>query len=87
MGDGLIMSGTHTNDCPSFFQVVKPIVMVVNYSALGIAFDVDNLFYSADVMGSVERQVAQQFDTPVMVMSAQSEVMRLIGRLRNLIKK
>ena len=57
---------------PSTGDVVGPMAMVVNYSAHGIAFDVENLFFSGDVMGSVEREVAQQFDQPVMVMSVQS---------------
>jgi|GEM_PF-293499 len=56
---------------PATGAVEKPLAAVVNYSAHGIAFGVENLYFSGDVMGAVEREMEQQFDQPVVVMSVQ----------------
>ncbi|WP_372810215.1 neutral/alkaline non-lysosomal ceramidase N-terminal domain-containing protein, partial [Litorivivens sp.] len=50
----------------------EPLAVVVNFAAHGIAFDVENLYFSGDVLAAVEREVEQQFDTPVVAMLVQS---------------
>lgn len=50
----------------------EPLATVVNYSAHGIAFDVENLHFSGDVLAAIEREVEQQFDRPVVAMLVQS---------------
>ncbi len=50
----------------------EPLAVVINYAAHGIAFDVENLYFSGDVLAGIEREVEQQFDTPVLAMLVQS---------------
>jgi cephalosporin-C deacetylase-like acetyl esterase len=50
----------------------EPLAVVINFAAHGIAFDVENLYFSGDVLAAVEREVEQQFDTPVVAMLVQS---------------
>lgn len=50
----------------------RPLAVVMNYAAHGIAFDVENQFYSSDVLGAAERAVEQSFETPVVAMLVQS---------------
>ncbi len=50
----------------------EPLAVMINWSAHGIAFDVENLFFSGDVLAAVEREVEQGFDTPVTAMLIQS---------------
>ncbi|HCS28891.1 MAG TPA: hypothetical protein DIW43_15640, partial [Spongiibacteraceae bacterium] len=50
----------------------QPLAVVINFAAHGIAFDVENLYFSGDVLAAVEREVEQQFDTPVLAMLVQS---------------
>ncbi|MEQ1439145.1 neutral/alkaline non-lysosomal ceramidase N-terminal domain-containing protein [Fontimonas sp. SYSU GA230001] len=49
-----------------------PLAVVINYAAHGIAFDVENQYFSGDVLASVEREVEAGFDTPVVAMLVQS---------------
>src|SRR5262249_6501826 len=42
----------------------EPIALVVNWSSHGIAFDVENQYFSGDVLGSLEREVEQTFVKP-----------------------
>ncbi|HEY1077214.1 MAG TPA: hypothetical protein VGE51_11045, partial [Fontimonas sp.] len=46
--------------------------LVMNYAAHGIAFDVENQYFSGDVLGGAERAVEQSFETPVMAMLVQA---------------
>jgi poly(3-hydroxybutyrate) depolymerase len=50
----------------------QPLAVIINYAAHGIAFDVENLYFSGDVLAAVEREVEQQFDTPILAMLVQS---------------
>lgn len=50
----------------------EPLALVMNYAAHGIAFDVENMYFSGDVLGAAEREVEQGFDTPVMAMLVQN---------------
>lgn len=49
----------------------SPLALVMNYAAHGIAFDVENQYFSGDVLGGAERAVEQSFDTPVLAMLVQ----------------
>ncbi len=49
-----------------------PLAVVMNYAAHGIAFDVENQYFSGDVLGGAERAVEQSFDTPVLAMLVQA---------------
>lgn len=49
----------------------QPLALVMNYAAHGIAFDVENQYFSGDVLGGAERAVEQSFDTPVLAMLVQ----------------
>jgi hypothetical protein len=51
---------------------VRPLAVVFNYPAHGIAFDVENMFFSGDVLGSAERELEATFDEPVVAMLVQS---------------
>lgn len=51
---------------------VRPLAMMVNYAAHGIVFDVENLYFSGDALGGLERSVEARFDTPVVAMLVQS---------------
>ena len=50
----------------------EPLAVIMNYAVHGIAFDVENLYFSGDVAGAAERAVEQSFDTPVTAMLVQS---------------
>ncbi len=50
----------------------QPLAAVINFAAHGIAFDVENLHFSGDVLAGVEREVEQQFDRPMVAMLVQS---------------
>lgn len=52
--------------------VIRPLAMMVNYAAHGIVFDVENLYFSGDALGGLERGTEARFDTPVVVMQVQS---------------
>lgn len=54
--------------------VVRPIATIINYSAHGIMFGVENLYYSGDALGSAEREFEDTFDTPVVAMFVQAAV-------------
>jgi hypothetical protein len=41
-----------------------PIAVVINFADHGIAFDVENQYFSGDVLGSIEREVEQSFVKP-----------------------
>jgi neutral ceramidase len=43
----------------------EPIAVVINYSAHGIAFDVENQYFSGDVLASAEREVESLMDVPM----------------------
>lgn len=51
---------------------VRPLAVVTNYAAHGIAFGIENQFFSGDMLGAVERSVEARFDTPVVSMLVQS---------------
>ena len=51
---------------------VRPLAVVVNYAAHGIVFDVENLYFSGDALGGLERSVEARFDTPVVAMLVQA---------------
>ncbi|MGJ8668243.1 MAG: neutral/alkaline non-lysosomal ceramidase N-terminal domain-containing protein [Oceanococcus sp.] len=55
-----------------FDSQADPLAVIINWSAHGIAFDVENLFFSGDMLGSVERQVEQSYNSDVMAMLVQS---------------
>src|SRR5207248_4103092 len=42
----------------------QPMAIVINWAMHGIAFDVENQYFSGDVLGSIERQVEQSFPEP-----------------------
>lgn len=50
----------------------EPLAVILNYAVHGIAFDVENLYYSGDVAGSAEREIEQTFDRPVVAMLVQN---------------
>ena len=50
----------------------EPLAAVINFAAHGIAFDVENLHFSGDVLAGIEREVEQQFDRPMVAMLVQS---------------
>lgn len=50
----------------------EPLAAIVNYAVHGIAFDVENQFFSGDVTGAVERELEQSFNRPVVAMLVQS---------------
>ncbi len=52
--------------------VVRPLAVMVNYAAHGIVFDVENLYFSGDALGGLERSVEARFDTPVVAMLVQA---------------
>ena len=39
----------------------RPMAVVINYALHGIAFDVENQYFSGDVLGAIEREVEQSF--------------------------
>jgi len=41
-----------------------PIALVVNFAAHGIAFDVENQYFSGDILASLEREVEQGYVKP-----------------------
>ncbi len=43
----------------------RPLAIVVNWAAHGIAFDVENLFFSGDVLGAVERETEALMGVPL----------------------
>ncbi|MEK6806133.1 MAG: neutral/alkaline non-lysosomal ceramidase N-terminal domain-containing protein [Pseudomonadota bacterium] len=43
----------------------KPMAVVINFADHGIAFDVENQYFSGDVLASIEREVEQSFVKPV----------------------
>jgi predicted acyl esterase len=49
-----------------------PLALLMNYAAHGIAFGVENLFFSGDVLGAAEREVEQTFPVPVVAMLVQN---------------
>jgi neutral ceramidase len=49
-----------------------PLAVIINYAAHGIAFDVENQYFSADVLGAAERAVEQSFEQPVLAMLVQA---------------
>ena len=51
---------------------VRPLAAMVNYSAHGIMFDVENLYFSEDCLGGLERSVEARFDTPMVTMLIQN---------------
>lgn len=51
---------------------VRPIAAILNYSAHGIAFSVENFLFSGDVLSSAEREFEAQFDEPMIAMFIQS---------------
>lgn len=53
-------------------EPVRPLAIVTNYAAHGIVFDVENLFFSGDALGAVEREVEAAFDEPMVAMFVQS---------------
>ena len=53
-------------------DVVRPLAVVTNYAAHGIVFDVENLYFSGDALGAVEREIEDSFDEPVVAMFVQS---------------
>lgn len=50
----------------------RPLALIMNYAAHGIAFDVENQYFSGDVLAAAERSVEQGFDTPVLALLVQS---------------
>lgn len=52
-------------------EPLRPLAMMVNYAAHGIMFDVENLFFSGDCLGGLERSVQSRFETPVVAMLVQ----------------
>lgn len=50
---------------------LRPLAVMVNYAAHGIVFDVENLFFSGDCLGGLERSVEARFETPVVAMLVQ----------------
>ena len=50
----------------------RPLAVVMNYAAHGIAFDVENQYFSGDVLAAAERSVEQSFEAPVLAMLVQS---------------
>ncbi len=50
----------------------RPLAVVMNYAAHGIAFDVENQYFSGDVLAAAERSVEQSFETPVLALLVQS---------------
>ena len=51
---------------------VRPLAIVTNYAAHGIVFDVENLFFSGDALGAVEREIEASFDEPMVAMFVQN---------------
>lgn len=51
---------------------VKPLAVVTNYAAHGIVFGVENLYFSGDALGAVEREIEASFDQPMVAMFVQS---------------
>ena len=51
---------------------VRPLAAMVNFAAHGIVFDVENLYFSGDALGGLERSVQARFDEPVVLMQVQS---------------
>jgi hypothetical protein len=49
-----------------------PLALILNYAVHGIAFDVENLYFSGDVAASAEREIEQSFDTPVLALLVQN---------------
>ena len=50
----------------------QPLALIMNYAAHGIAFDVENQYFSGDVLASAEREVEQGFGTQVLAMLVQN---------------
>jgi glycerophosphoryl diester phosphodiesterase len=42
----------------------QPLAVVINFADHGIAFDVENQYFSGDVLGSIEREVEQSYARP-----------------------
>ena len=51
---------------------VRPLAAMVNFAAHGIVFDIENLYFSGDALGGLERSVQARFDEPVLVMQVQA---------------
>jgi neutral ceramidase len=49
-----------------------PLAFILNYAVHGIAFDVENQYFSGDVAASAEREIEQTFDQPVVAMLVQN---------------
>jgi glycerophosphoryl diester phosphodiesterase len=43
----------------------EPMAVVINWAAHGIAFDVENMYFSGDVLGAVERETERLMQLPV----------------------
>lgn len=54
----------------------EPLALIINWAAHGIAFDVENQFFSGDVLASVERETEQLMGVPLamLVQSASGDV-------------
>lgn len=50
---------------------VRTLAMMVNFAAHGIIFDVENLYFSGDALGGLERSLESRFPNPVVVMHIQ----------------
>ena len=51
---------------------VRPLAVVTNYAAHGIVFGVENVYFSGDALGAVEREVQAAYDEPVVAMFVQN---------------
>lgn len=50
---------------------LRPLAAMVNFAAHGIVFDIENLYFSGDALGALERSMQARFDEPVVVMQVQ----------------
>lgn len=53
-------------------NAVRPLAIVTNYAAHGIVFGVENVYFSGDALGAVERNIEASFDEPVVAMFVQN---------------
>ena len=51
---------------------VRPLAVVTNYAAHGIVFGVENVYFSGDALGAVEREVQAAYEEPVVAMFVQN---------------
>ena len=51
---------------------VRPLAIVTNYAAHGIVFGVENVYFSGDALGAVERSIEASFDEPMVAMFVQN---------------